>query len=117
MTSSAGLGGGRSPPGASVMVHGNDGAYEPKFTHFGYIPITMRPSQSLDSKRDAVRAAAARYRTTYPRVFGSVVRGAEVDGSDLDLLVDALPGTTLCYLGGFRLSWRLCWACLLIWSR
>ena len=64
----------------------------------------MRPSQSLESKRDAVRAAAVRFRTAYPRVFGSVARGADVDGSDLDLLVDALPGTTLFDLGGLQVE-------------
>ena len=39
------------------------------------------------------------YRTTNPRVFGSAARGEDKDDSDLDLLVDALPGTTLFDLG------------------
>jgi len=33
---------------------------------------------------------------------GSVVRGTDRDDSDLDLLVDALPGATLFDLGGLR---------------
>ena len=37
-----------------------------------------------------------------PRVFGSVLRGTDQDGSDLDLLVDAPPGTTLFDLGGLH---------------
>ena len=62
----------------------------------------MRPSQALNQHRDAVYLAAARYRVANPRVFGSVLHGREQDGSDLDLLVDALPGTTLFDLGGLQ---------------
>ncbi|MFW8369171.1 nucleotidyltransferase family protein, partial [Klebsiella pneumoniae] len=43
-----------------------------------------------------------RYHTVNPRVFGSVLRGTDRDDSDLDLLVDALPGTTLFDLGGLQ---------------
>ena len=64
----------------------------------------MRPSTSLESKRLAVRAAAARFRTANPRVFGSVVHGNDADGSDIDLLVDPLPGTTLFDLGGLQVE-------------
>ncbi|WP_322056716.1 nucleotidyltransferase family protein [Paraburkholderia sp. J63] len=53
-------------------------------------------------KRSAVREAARRYRAANPRVFGSVVHGTDRDGSDLDLLVDALPGATLFDLGGLQ---------------
>jgi predicted nucleotidyltransferase len=35
-------------------------------------------------------------------VFGSAIRGTDEDGSDLDLLVDALPGATLFDLGGLQ---------------
>ncbi len=62
----------------------------------------MKPSVALDLKRSAVREAARRFHTANPRVFGSVLRGADQDGSDLDLLVDALPGTTLFDLGGLQ---------------
>ncbi len=64
----------------------------------------MRPSTSLESKRLAVRAAVARFRTANPRVFGSVVHGNDADGSDIDLLVDPLPGTTLFDLGGLQVE-------------
>lgn len=53
-------------------------------------------------KRSAVRDAAGRYRAANPRVFGSIVHGTDRDGSDLDLLVDALPGATLFDLGGLQ---------------
>lgn len=62
----------------------------------------MRPSVALDMKRGAVRAAVNRFRTANPRVFGSVLHGTDRDGSDLDLLVDALPGATLLDLGGLQ---------------
>ena len=53
-------------------------------------------------KRGAVQEAASRFRTTNLRVFGSVLYGTDQDGSDLDLLVDLLPGTTLFDLGGLQ---------------
>lgn len=62
----------------------------------------MRPSVVLDSKRIAVRAVVERFPTSNPRVFGSVLHGTDVDGSDIDLLVDALPGATLFDLGGLQ---------------
>jgi predicted nucleotidyltransferase len=64
----------------------------------------MKPSVALDQKRNAVRDAASRFRTANPRVFGSVLHGDDRDGSDLDLLVDALPGTTLFDLGGLQVE-------------
>ncbi len=64
----------------------------------------MRPSIALNLKRSAVREAAGRFRTANPRVFGSVLHGTDLDGSDLDLLVDALPGATLFDLGGLQVE-------------
>ena len=62
----------------------------------------MRPSQVLALKRNAVREAVSRFRSRNPRVFGSVLHGTDVEGSDVDLLVDALPGATLFDLGGLQ---------------
>jgi predicted nucleotidyltransferase len=62
----------------------------------------MRPSIVLDMKRSAVREAVSRSRTANPRVFGSVLHGTDREGSDLDLLVDALPGATLFDLGDLQ---------------
>ena len=61
--------------------------------------MPMRPSVVLDMKRIAVRELVSRFRTANPRVFGSVLHGTDHDGSDLDLLVDALPGAILLDLG------------------
>ena len=62
----------------------------------------MKPSIVLDMKRSAVRAAVSRFHAANPRVFGSVLHGTDQDGSDIDLLVDALPGATLFDLGGLQ---------------
>jgi predicted nucleotidyltransferase len=52
--------------------------------------------------RDAVREVVTRFRSVNPRVFGSVLFGVDEEGSDLDILVDALPGATLFDLGGLH---------------
>jgi predicted nucleotidyltransferase len=62
----------------------------------------MKPSAALERNRSAIRAAVARYRTSNPRVFGSVVRNEDTEQSDLDILVDTLPATTLFDLGGLQ---------------
>lgn len=62
----------------------------------------MRPSVALKQHRDAVYRAASRFRAANPRIFGSALRGDDGDDSDLDLLVDALPGATLFDLGGLQ---------------
>lgn len=62
----------------------------------------MKPSVALERNRTAVRASAARHRLANPRVFGSVARGSDIRGSDLDVLVDPLPNATLFDVGGFQ---------------
>lgn len=64
----------------------------------------MKPSAALDMNRDAIRAAVSRYRAANPRVFGSVLHGEDREGSDIDILVDALPGATLLDLGGLQMA-------------
>lgn len=64
----------------------------------------MKPSLALDKHREAVRAAVARSRAANPRVFGSVLHGDDREGSDIDILVDALPGATLFDLGGLQVE-------------
>ncbi|MBW6423164.1 nucleotidyltransferase family protein [Rhizobium sp. XQZ8] len=62
----------------------------------------MRPSEILEKNRDAIREATKRFNAANPRVFGSVARGEDGPESDIDILVDALPGTTLFDLGGLQ---------------
>jgi predicted nucleotidyltransferase len=60
----------------------------------------MRPSEALEKHREDIRRLALNYRAANPRVFGSTARGEDVEGSDLDILVDTVSGTTLFDLGG-----------------
>ncbi len=62
----------------------------------------MRPSEVLSLYRDRIRAIALSHRVSGVRVFGSAIRGDDELTSDLDLLVDALPGATLFDLGGLQ---------------
>lgn len=64
----------------------------------------MRPSIALNLNRNAVRKMVSRFRATNLRVFGSVLHGTDKDDSDLDLLVDALPGATLFDLGELQVE-------------
>ena len=55
----------------------------------------MKPSLALAKHRDAIRQIVLSHRAFNPRVFGSVARGDDSDGSDLDLLVEPFPDTSL----------------------
>jgi predicted nucleotidyltransferase len=59
----------------------------------------MKAMATLDRHRAAAREAASRFHTTNLRVFGSALRREDRSDSDLDLLVDPLPGATLFDLG------------------
>jgi predicted nucleotidyltransferase len=62
----------------------------------------MKPSLALAAHRDAIRSVVAAHRACNPRVFGSVVHGDDTEGSDLDLLVDPTPDTSLFDIGAIR---------------
>ncbi len=53
--------------------------------------LQVRPSVLLRARRDEVLAALARIGANDPWVFGSVARGEDDPGSDLDLLVTFPP--------------------------
>ncbi|MFM7146115.1 MAG: nucleotidyltransferase family protein [Actinomycetales bacterium] len=55
----------------------------------------MRPSLALNSHRQEIRDIVHAHRAQNPRVFGSCARGEDTSDSDLDLLVDPTPETTL----------------------
>ena len=65
----------------------------------------MRPSDALRIHRDIVVAEVALARFENPRVFGSVARNDDREGSDLDLLLDVPRGVT--FLDMFGLQERL----------
>jgi predicted nucleotidyltransferase len=55
----------------------------------------MKPSEALNANRAAIRRVVESHRARNARVFGSVLRGEDTDGSDLDLLIDPTPETSL----------------------
>ena len=63
---------------------------------------TMRPSVALASKRDQILALAAARGARRLRIFGSVARGDDHEGSDIDLLIDMPVGTSLLQIVGLQ---------------
>ena len=55
----------------------------------------MKPSDALQANRAAIRRIVELRRAKNPRVFGSVLHGEDSEGSNLDLLVDPTPETSL----------------------
>jgi predicted nucleotidyltransferase len=55
----------------------------------------MRPSEALALHRAELVRVAVAHGARNVRVFGSVLRGEDTEASDLDLLVDVPPGTSL----------------------
>ena len=62
----------------------------------------MRPSEALNLHRTRIREIALSHRVSNVRVFGSVMRGDDGQGSDLDLLVEPSAETTLFDIGAIR---------------
>jgi len=62
----------------------------------------MRPSEALASNRAAIRHVVESHRGRNARVFGSVLHGQDTESSDLDILVDPTPETTLFDIGAIR---------------
>lgn len=62
----------------------------------------MKPSLALASNRDAIRRVVESHHARNARVFGSVVHGDDTDDSDLDILIDPTPKTTLFDIGAIR---------------
>jgi uncharacterized protein len=55
----------------------------------------MRPTIALQTHRIAIRGVVESHRARNARVFGSALSGKDVDGSDLDILIDPTPETSL----------------------
>lgn len=62
----------------------------------------MKPSLALAAHREAIRRVVEAHRARNPRVFGSVAHGDDTENSDLDLLIDPTPETTLLDIGAIR---------------
>ncbi|MGC4109821.1 MAG: helix-turn-helix domain-containing protein [Nocardioides sp.] len=66
---------GRRAPSAGVLDHIRRALIGP-------------PSQRIDQHRDEIRTLVAAHHAIEPRIFGSIARGEDIAGSDLDLLVE-----------------------------
>ena len=59
----------------------------------------MKPSIALEAHRATIRSVVLRHRACNARVFGSVLHGNDQEGSDLDILIDSTPETTMFDMG------------------
>ncbi|MBL8329143.1 MAG: nucleotidyltransferase domain-containing protein [Rubrivivax sp.] len=66
----------------------------------------MKPSEALRLHRAAIRSVVSAHRASNARVFGSVLHGVDTDSSDLDLLIDPTPETTLFDISAIRIELR-----------
>jgi uncharacterized protein len=55
----------------------------------------MKPSTVFEQHRETIRRLVAEHGMSNPRLFGSALHGDDVEGSDLDLLVDYPPNASL----------------------
>lgn len=67
---------------------------------------SMKPSEALASNRAAIRHVVESHRARNARVFGSVLRGQDTESSDLDILIDPTPETTLFDISAIRVELR-----------
>lgn len=66
----------------------------------------MKPAEALELHRASIRAVVKRHRAGNARVFGSVLHGLDTEASDLDILIDPTPETTLFDIGAIRAELR-----------
>jgi len=66
----------------------------------------MKPSEALASNRAAIRYVVESHNATNARIFGSVLRDQDTDSSDLDILIDPTPETTLFDISAIRVELR-----------
>lgn len=62
----------------------------------------MKPSVALQENRAAILAVVESHRARNARVFGSVLHGNDHEDSDLDILIDPTPETTMFDIGAIR---------------
>jgi predicted nucleotidyltransferase len=66
----------------------------------------FQTSEALASNLAAIRHVVESHRARNARVFGSVLCGQDTDSSDLDLLIDPTPETTLFDISAIRVELR-----------
>jgi predicted nucleotidyltransferase len=64
----------------------------------------MKPSDVLPQHRETIRKLVFEAGMANPRIFGSVLHGDDIDGSDLDILVDPAPKTSLLDVAGLQIQ-------------
>ena len=62
----------------------------------------MKPSIAFQAHRNEIRRIVETNRASNARIFGSVAAGEDSEDSDIDLLVDPTPETTLFDIGAIR---------------
>lgn len=62
----------------------------------------MKPSTVFEANRTLIREIVLAHNALNPRVFGSVMKGCDTESSDLDLLIEPTPDTTLFDIGAIR---------------
>jgi predicted nucleotidyltransferase len=78
-------------------------AYNEHVARHGVFSESLRsPAAALIAERAAIRRILSRHGLSNPRLFGSAARGEDTEASDLDLLVDASPRTSLLDLARAR---------------
>jgi uncharacterized protein len=68
------------------------------------LALAGRPSARLGLHRDAIRAVVTAHHATEPRVVGSIARGEDRPGSDIDILVRFEDDASLLDEVGLRLA-------------
>ncbi|MFI0400855.1 MAG: nucleotidyltransferase family protein [Thiolinea sp.] len=66
----------------------------------------MRPSELLDTYREFIRQTVIAHHALAPRIFGSVLTGSDTESSDLDILVEPTPETSLLDLAKIECALR-----------
>ena len=64
----------------------------------------MKHAVLIERNKAAITSLVRNHRAANPRLFGSSLRGLEGENSDIDILVDALPGATLFDLGALQVK-------------
>ncbi len=62
----------------------------------------MKPSIVMNSNRVAIRQIVKSHNAANARVFGSVLKDSDHEDSDLDILVDPTPDTSMFDIGAIR---------------
>ena len=65
-------------------------------------PLTGPTGRRVSERRRELLDVLRRHGVTDPEIFGSVARGDDREGSDLDLLVDFAPGTDILDILGIQ---------------